>query len=231
MKIPKIIHQTWKTNDIPYDVYPKEWVDSWKHFHPDWEYRLWTDEDNRRLISEHYPDFLPVYDNYPADINRADAARYFILYHYGGLYVDLDFECLKSFDVLIDNQEMVLGRMDAGFFLRHSVPNALMASVPGHPFWIQLIKALPSYRKQSCVELATGPAMLFSELCLYLIYRFLCLKNKAPGSVKLYPTTYFYPITWKEGSLYHQQIMLEKIADIKARYPEAYAITYWRHAW
>ena len=47
-EIPKIIHQTWKTNDIP---------DEWKDFQEniktifwDFEYKLWTDEDNRQLI-------------------------------------------------------------------------------------------------------------------------------------------------------------------------------------
>ena len=37
-----------------------------------------------------------IYDNYDVNIKRVDAVRYFYLYHFGGLYVDLDFECIKN---------------------------------------------------------------------------------------------------------------------------------------
>jgi hypothetical protein len=43
--IPRIIHQTWKTADVP----PRfaAWRESWARLHPGWQHRLWTDEDNR----------------------------------------------------------------------------------------------------------------------------------------------------------------------------------------
>ena len=50
--------------------------------HPSWEYKLWTDEDNRNLIKDHYPWFLKTYDEYDVNIKRVDAVRYFYLYHY-----------------------------------------------------------------------------------------------------------------------------------------------------
>ena len=109
--IPKIIHQTWETNNIPYDVYKKEWVESWKKNHPDWEYKLWTDEDRRALIKRHYLWFLKIYDSYELDIMRADAARYFILHYCGGLYADLDYECLKNIEPLISDYNLILTRM------------------------------------------------------------------------------------------------------------------------
>ena len=61
-KIPKIIHQTWKTNNVPEKC--KEWVKSWKEKNPGWDYRLWTDEDNRNLIKEYFPKFLKIYDSF-----------------------------------------------------------------------------------------------------------------------------------------------------------------------
>ena len=36
------------------------------------------------------PNFLAPYRSYPYDIQRADAIRYFILFEFGGLYLDLD---------------------------------------------------------------------------------------------------------------------------------------------
>lgn len=51
--IPKIIHQTWKTKELPTDV--KNWHLKIKELHPGWDVRLWTDEDNLALVKEHFP--------------------------------------------------------------------------------------------------------------------------------------------------------------------------------
>jgi mannosyltransferase OCH1-like enzyme len=40
MGIPEIIHQTWKTTDIPSEMVAFQ--RTWTEHHPDWEYRLWT---------------------------------------------------------------------------------------------------------------------------------------------------------------------------------------------
>lgn len=52
--------------------------------------QLWTDAKSRELIATEYPWFLSTFDNYSQPIQRADAIRYFVLSHYGGVYIDLD---------------------------------------------------------------------------------------------------------------------------------------------
>lgn len=52
--------------------------------------QLWTDAKSRELIATEYPWFLSTFDNYTHPIQRADAIRYFVLAHYGGVYIDLD---------------------------------------------------------------------------------------------------------------------------------------------
>src|SRR5437868_4915078 len=56
-------------------------------------YFLWTDDRSIRFLALYYPWFLPTYNNYKYDIQRADAIRYFVLYHYGGIYLDTDIGC------------------------------------------------------------------------------------------------------------------------------------------
>ena len=46
--------------------------------------RLWTDEDNRRLVTDHYPWFLDTYDSLPKPVMKADASRYLYMHHIGG---------------------------------------------------------------------------------------------------------------------------------------------------
>ena len=106
--IPKIIHQTWKDNNIHHQKNGKKHSSHGKQYHPDWKYMYWTDADNLILIKEYYPWFLDTYNSYPYNIQRADAIRPFILYHYGGLYVDMDTFCLTNFDNVFQKKGVYL---------------------------------------------------------------------------------------------------------------------------
>ncbi|KAF8827977.1 hypothetical protein HHX47_DHR4001039 [Lentinula edodes] len=46
------------------------------------------DDSSREFIAEHYPWFLDTFNDYKYAIQRADAIRYFVLHHYGGVYLD-----------------------------------------------------------------------------------------------------------------------------------------------
>lgn len=65
------------------------------------EYMLWTDATARQFIAEKYPAFLPTFDGYEYNIQRADAIRYFVLHHFGGVYMDLDMGCRRRIDPLL----------------------------------------------------------------------------------------------------------------------------------
>jgi mannosyltransferase OCH1-like enzyme len=140
-RIPKLVHQTWKTSEVP-----AHWKSSYDAWTSDamkqhgWSHRLWTDADNRQLIQDKFPWFLSVYDGYKHPIQRADAVRPFILFTYGGVYCDLDIEPkVPEFDAWFEtvcHHPLVLSeaRQEGGMGSGH-VTNAWMASVSGHPFW------------------------------------------------------------------------------------------------
>jgi mannosyltransferase OCH1-like enzyme len=142
--IPKIIHQTWKTDQVP-----SEWTafaESWKQHHPDWQYRLWTNADGAEFVEQFYPQFKDTYWSYQYDIQRADAIRYLIIYHYGGVYADLDFECLQSFESLCNNHKLLIGfepKGHAQFQPRQEVLcNAIFGSQPHSQFLKTVIEFL-----------------------------------------------------------------------------------------
>lgn len=163
MTIPKIIHQTWKTDKIPDKV--KKYQESWKTFHPNWEYMLWTDKDNENLIKEHYPWFLDIYENYEYNIQRVDAVRPFILYHYGGMYVDLDYECYKTFDDVVNLYSDKVYIVESPW-PGEKVQNSLMISPKGNPFWKVVIKNMIKNKnlkfsgKVETVLKTTGPNLI-----------------------------------------------------------------------
>ena len=59
-EIPRIIHQTWKDERIPVPL--QKLAETWKQNHPGWEYRLWTDKENRDFLNTFYPAFLARFD-------------------------------------------------------------------------------------------------------------------------------------------------------------------------
>ena len=197
---PRVIHQTWKTRKLPEGM--RELADSWRTHHPRWEYRLWTDDDNRRLVADHYPWFLATYDAYDHPIKRVDAARVFMLHRYGGIYSDLDSACLRSFDELVDahpQASVLLGFVGpkAQFQSNYAenVPNALMVSKPGARFWVEVMVEL--YRRLNCAkpEYDTGPGLI-TDVAKAHARAARSSGNGAASGVTMLNSSFFYPIDW-----------------------------------
>jgi mannosyltransferase OCH1-like enzyme len=199
--IPKIIHQTYKTNDIP-----KHWQEGQKNcqiFNSDYQYILWTDEMARDFISENYPWFLKTFDNYKYPIERADVIRYFILSYYGGIYIDLDDSCARNLDPLLTVPAFVRKTLPTG------ISNDIMGSVPNHPFFTKAISMLKRYQRNWLIPYIT---IMFSTGPLYLSVvwkQYIRWGNPPSGIVRiLMPDDYknssnaFFKIT--KGSSWHK---------------------------
>ena len=81
-RVPMLIHQSWKNNQLP-DKFVR-WSTSCRRKNPDWEYVLWTDEDNYKIIKKYVPWFLQTYKDLPSEIYRADAMRNVYMHVFGG---------------------------------------------------------------------------------------------------------------------------------------------------
>ena len=156
--VPKIIHQQWKNDNVPqkFMKWRKKWLEMYPQ--PEYEHMLWTDKNGRELIVEHYPWFLETYDGYHHNINRADAARYFILHHYGGIYADLDYEPQSNFfEYLPPNQ---VAMVESPYYWNEKTQNCLMSSPKHDPFWVDLFTVLTENAEKEEVLEATGPILL-----------------------------------------------------------------------
>ncbi|KAF2868533.1 nucleotide-diphospho-sugar transferase [Massariosphaeria phaeospora] len=155
--IPKIIHQTYINESLP-----EHWKGPQKScldLHTDYEYKLWTDKKSREFIAAEYPWFLETFDGYKYPIQRADAIRYFVLHHFGGIYIDLDDGCNRSLDPLLAYPAWVRKTNPTG------ISNDAMGSVPRHPFFLKAIDSLPEYNRHwmlpyITVMASTGPLFL-----------------------------------------------------------------------
>jgi mannosyltransferase OCH1-like enzyme len=67
---------------------------SWRDKNPGIDYRCYGPAASRRLIADKYPQYLRAYDGYSEWVERCDFARLVWLYELGGIYADMDTECL-----------------------------------------------------------------------------------------------------------------------------------------
>lgn len=126
--IPKIIHYCWFGRGAMPDLVER-CVASWKMHMPDWEYRLWS-EDNFDIPSA--PKY--VQEAYAAKKYAfvSDYVRLWALEREGGLYMDVDFEVYQSFEDLMRYEAF------AGYegSKRNPVMMGVLAAEAHHP-WIQ----------------------------------------------------------------------------------------------
>jgi GT2 family glycosyltransferase len=164
--IPKIIHQTWKNEVIPAAF--AEWSRGWREKNADWQWVLWTDRMLLDLCAEHYPELLPVFASYDQGIMRADVGRYLVLHRFGGIYADLDTECIGPLEQIHREDRVVVCQEPPGHW-SDQIPfrchpfllfNGVMASPPGHDFWRTIFDLLPLTRPATDILDATGPSLV-----------------------------------------------------------------------
>ena len=95
--IPKIIHYCWfGRNPLPASA--QKCIASWRRFMPDYEIKEWN-EDNFDVSIIPYTQQAYEAKKYAF---VSDYARFWILYHYGGLYFDTDVEVIRSFEDILE---------------------------------------------------------------------------------------------------------------------------------
>jgi len=254
---PMIIFQTWKSKTEFPDNYAY-WRKTWLNNHPDFEYVLMDDGDNRSFIKEKFPWFLKTFDSYKKNVERADAIRYFFLYVNGGIYADMDFESLKPIGGLLQkysSYDVLFGSMESNgddFHTDNNIPNAIMISKPRQRFWLYVFQELLTAAEAGgTTEQTTGPVVLkraiekyadkpaentawFKKMLATLGEDLQPLETRT--KIYVFEPNVLYPLSWstdsdsRESAL-NQNDFAALTAAMKKKHPESYAITYWTHNW
>ena len=95
--IPKVIHYCW-FGGRPLPKEAERCINSWKKFMPNYTIIPW-DESNFDIDSIPYTKEAYAAKKYAF---VSDYARFWILYHYGGVYFDTDVEVIKPIDDIVE---------------------------------------------------------------------------------------------------------------------------------
>lgn len=129
-EIPQIIHYIWFGNK-PKSKFVRRCIASWHKYCPTYKIIEWN-ETNYNIKKNRY-----MYEAYKAKkwAFASDYARYDIVYHYGGIYLDTDVELVAGLDNLLHD------KMFMGFLESQRVNSGLgFGSVKGNPILKEMLQ-------------------------------------------------------------------------------------------
>lgn len=97
--IPKVIHCVWLSGEEKPQMI-KDCITSWKSTMPDFEIKEWGMEDVRSIDSLFLQDAI----NAKKWAFATDFLRVYILYHYGGIYMDMDVFVYRSLEPFLGHE-------------------------------------------------------------------------------------------------------------------------------
>lgn len=203
MTIPRVFHQIWIDDGPPGE--PRlparfhAWRDSWLRLNPGWGYALWN---LHNLGFE--PRHAALIAASPSPAQKADILRYELLWRLGGVYLDVDFECLKPIDRLLDGVEH-FAVSENGRVLSIGI----IGASPGSRYMRRCLERLPTRVGLRPPNQETGPA-----------YFTRCLLGEGFGSdLTVLPSAWFYPYAMHEPQ------------RAAGPFPEAYGVHHWAASW
>jgi len=167
--IPMIFHFIW----LGPKPMPTKYTTTWITLHPKWKIMLWNDNNLPKMINQHLFEKSKYYSQ------KSDILRYEILWNYGGVYLDVDFECTRNIESLLKG----VARF-AAFQREKEINSAILGSTPKDNWMLSIIEKLPYFFKEK-YRAETGPNLVTDRTI-----------NRR--DVTVFQKELFYPYLWNE---------------------------------
>ncbi|EUC42062.1 glycosyltransferase family 32 protein [Bipolaris oryzae ATCC 44560] len=182
--IPKKIWQTWKVGPLGFEQRDSDSAKTWAQKNPTYRYEVLTDDNANDYLEWHYgphgldrKDLVDLYRELNITIIKADLLRYLVMYAEGGVYADIDVECLRPINRFIPERynepdiDMIIGvEIDEPAFANHEILGSkcksfcqwTFAAKPRLPVMMRLIENIQDWLH----ELAKAKEVPISQLHL-----------------------------------------------------------------
>ena len=194
--IPKIIHYCWFGRN-PLPECAQKCIASWQKYLPDYEIKEWN-EDNFDVNIIPYTKEAYEAKKYAF---VSDYARFWILYHYGGLYFDTDVEVIKPMDDIIERGPF-MGCESCSTKTMSVNPGVGLGITPGLGFIAEMLlkyAELHFLNEDSTVNQKTIVSYTTEQLFLHGLKTMDEIQEVA--GLWIYPQDYFNPLDDLTGKL------------------------------
>lgn len=158
-QIPRIIWQTAKSTPHAAAL---PLIESWKTKNPGYHYAFMDDVACDEFIRYNFtPEFYEMYSSLPVGVMRADVWRVAVVYVFGGVYVDIDCECIVPLDEWLSVHSLVaLEETPLG-----ELANFMFAAAPRHPALLATLEwFMETYRAGDALDLdVSTPVQNFGQ--------------------------------------------------------------------
>lgn len=201
MSINKVIHYCWFGRK-PLPTLALKCIASWKKYLPDYDIKEWN-EDNFDVNSVSYTKEAYQAKKYAF---VSDYARYWILYHYGGIYFDTDVEVIKPLDTIIEQgpfmgcENVISNKKEKSFLFVN--PGLGIGVYPHHSFYKEMLDLYATIHfidDKGNLNLKTIVIYTTDLLKKHGLRDEMGIQNVE--GINIYPAEFFSPISVEDGKL------------------------------
>lgn len=246
--IPKILHHIWLGGELPphFQLLRQGWIEK----HLGWRCLLWDDATVAAELDSGRIDCRAALERASNVGEKSDILRLHLLLRYGGVYVDVDFACVRSLEPLRASQAgCVCALSNVGYL---ELNNGVIGSKAGHGVVGEYVRALeeaPSALRSSVLSLhnntiaKTGPGRFTSVVGSYLQRAQAAQRGggeaeegggEEGGDLDLVvlPWSFFYPLpnTDRAASASHAALDPEHLHALEKE-PAVFAAHLWACSW
>lgn len=196
----KVIHQIWfdfkgDTKMEDKNTY-KLLKDQLFRSNSDHIYILWNLNEAMKFVSQYYPWYLPILTcETNRNIIKCDFFRYLVIYHFGGIYLDLDFMIFQNLNSILDkydDSDIILTKESVNSVEVHNTLHNgfLISRKPKEEFFKNLcdviLLKISKYDMNTILEqdvyFFSGTKLIYNEWCKYTN-----IQSKSKSKIQILP--------------------------------------------
>ena len=144
-KIPLNIFQTWKEQNMPYEM--KKNINNLRSNNMQFNHYIFDNVQCLKFINKFFiKDVGSAFENLIPGAYKADLWRYCILYVFGGIYLDVKFECINNFKLieLTHDEHYTLDLKNENWHKseQNGIFNGIMVNKPGNTILLMCISEI-----------------------------------------------------------------------------------------
>ena len=224
-KIPAHIHQFWEGSNRPDKL-----MQSCRQLHPHWQYTLWNVSTVRLMPTLHNKAIFEDFVKRKKGPGMADIARYSILREYGGIYLDADTLCFRSFEPLLQygffagyhsKENTGTHENNKNHANREMLANGIMGSQAQHPVIVKVTDELENRIRDGPAWATVGPKHLTHVLQT-------CPTCNRSGDVLILPFYAFVPYHHHEKNIFQKTLNFHELSKLpKVKKFGSFAMNLW----